>query len=246
MCTTWGSQDWSLKYIFFCLILLFDVKYYELQITTLKSINSHNPRKKKPALVKCSQLTLALKARTCDEGSQANTFWGVTSQKCSEPQCRLFCQRWRFPGLKCWLWGKMLGGYLTEDTAGWLIRDNLGFLASTRDFLQLSTVRRGTGLTHIHASARTHFSYSGPSGFLKLWHQLLPRPRQQPCNRPVSPPPRSHLSLHSLSESHTNTAALRKLVSPLSDWLQTQWKDMIQSLWDRSLPFTNLPELLQP
>lgn len=92
------------------------------------------------------------------------------------------CQRWRFPGLKCWLWGKMLEGYLTEDTAGWLIRDNLGFLASTGNFLQLSTVERGMGLTHMHASARTRYSISGPSGFLQLWHQLVLRAWQHTCN----------------------------------------------------------------
>lgn len=50
----------------------------------------------------------------------------------------------------------MMECYLTEDTAGWLIRDNLGFLASTRNFLQLSTIRRG--LTHMHASNHTHDS----------------------------------------------------------------------------------------
>lgn len=40
--------------------------------------------------------------------------------------------------LKCWLcsFGVMMEGYLNEDTAGWLIKDNLGFLAITTCFLQ--------------------------------------------------------------------------------------------------------------
>lgn len=61
---------------------------------------------------------------------------------------------------------------------------------------------------------------------------------------PVSPH-LSHLSFNShpfLNRTQTQTA-LRKLVSPLSDWLQTLGKDMIKSLWDCLLPLTNLPAL---
>lgn len=141
----------------------------------------------------------------------------------------------------------MMECYLTEDTAGWLIRDNLGFLASTRNFLQLSTIRGG--LTHMHASSHIH-KIANPvlKDFLRsdvncyTMHDSA-HASTAPHQPPISS---SFFTLIPLSESDTNTTALRKPMSLLSDWLQTQWKDMIQSLQDCSLPFTNLPALLQP
>lgn len=141
--------------------------------------------------------------------SKLHSFWMM-----NETQAGLCSQRWWFPGLKCWLWGKNTEN-VSEDTAGWVIGENLGFLALNGNFLLLNTVTSEAGLTFMQALTHNKAALvlHNFSSCDKASQSTTARK-----NKPhVSPHLSSLFTFTSLSESDTKPTPLRKLVSPLSD-----------------------------